>query len=128
MNKIVDHINNVINETIICLQRVKNYDKSIDKYTWVKVTVKIELDVNFGPMFFGGLLGVNLHLTESTFSPKSDFSFSSVMSKNCFQLLRTHLCFANAEEKSELWRLINSSLNNYVALSEYLTIGEAYIQ
>ena len=58
MNKIVDHINNVINETIICLQRVKNYDKSIDKYTWVKVTVKIELDANFGPMFFGGLLGV----------------------------------------------------------------------
>ena len=48
MTKAVDHTDYIIKETIACLQRVESYNKSIDKYTWVKVTDKIELDSLFG--------------------------------------------------------------------------------
>ena len=64
MNKIVDHTNNGINETITRLQIVESYNISIDKYTRVKITDKIELDALFGLMYFRGLLCVNLHLTD----------------------------------------------------------------
>ena len=50
MNKILDHTNNRMNETITRLQRVESYNKSVHKYTLVKVTDKIELDVLFGMM------------------------------------------------------------------------------
>ena len=69
------------------MQRVKSYNKSIDKYTWVKATNKIEPDALFGLMYFRGLLGVNLQLTDRLFSPDSHFVFSLIMSKNCFQFL-----------------------------------------
>ena len=64
MNKIVDHTNNRINETITRLQIVESYNISIDKYTRVKITDKIELDALFGLMYFRGLLCVNLRLTD----------------------------------------------------------------
>lgn len=52
MSKIGDHTNNRINETITHLQRVESYNKSIYKYTWVKVTNKMELNALFGLMYF----------------------------------------------------------------------------
>ena len=52
MSKIGDHTNNRINETIARLQEVESYNKSIDKYTWVKGTNKIELNALFGLMYF----------------------------------------------------------------------------
>ena len=64
MNKIVDHTNNRINETITRLQIVESCNISIDKYTQVKITDKIKLDALFGLMYFRGFLYVNLHLTD----------------------------------------------------------------
>ena len=49
------------------LSFVKGYNKSIDKYMWVKVTDEIELDALFGLTYFGGLLGGNLYLTDRLF-------------------------------------------------------------
>ena len=49
------------------MQRVKGYNKSIDKYTWVKATNKVEPDALFGLMYFRGLLVVNLQLTGRLF-------------------------------------------------------------
>ena len=89
MNKIVDHTNSRINETIVCSQRVESYNKSIDKYALVKSTNKIELNALFGVMYFRNLLGMNLCLTDRLFSPNSHFVFSSIMSKNCFRFLRS---------------------------------------
>ena len=63
-SKIVGGTNNRINETIAHLQRVESYNKSINKYTRVKVTDKIVLDALFGLMYFRGLRGVDLHLTD----------------------------------------------------------------
>ena len=36
LQKIVDHTNNRINETITSLKRVESYNKSTDNCTWVK--------------------------------------------------------------------------------------------
>ena len=93
MNKIVDHTNSRINETIVCSQRVESYNKSIDKYALVKGTNKTELNAHFGVMYFRSLLGVNLYLTDRLFSPNSHFFFSSIMSKNCFRFLRSQYSF-----------------------------------
>ena len=60
MNKIVDHTKIRINGTITRLHRVESYNKSLGKYTWVKVTNKIEFDALSGMMYFRGLLGVNV--------------------------------------------------------------------
>ena len=60
MNKIVDHTKIRINETITRLQRAEGYNKSLGKYTWVKITDKIEFDALSGMMYFRGLLGVNV--------------------------------------------------------------------
>ena len=54
LNKIADHTKNRIKDTITRLQRVESYSKSIsynkskDKYTWVKVVDKTKLDPLFG--------------------------------------------------------------------------------
>ena len=101
INKIGDHTNKRINETITRLQRVESYDKSIDKSTWVKVTNKIELDALLRLIYFRGLFVVNLHLADRLFSPDSHFAFISIMSKSHFQFLRSHFCFDNAEERLE---------------------------
>ena len=44
LQKIVDHTNNRINETITSLQRVESYNKSTDNCTWVKKSpIKLNL-------------------------------------------------------------------------------------
>ena len=54
LNEIVDHTKNRTKDTITRLQRVESYSKSIsynkskDKYTWVKVLDKTRLDPLFG--------------------------------------------------------------------------------
>ena len=72
------------------LLRIKSYNKSIDKNTWVKVNDKTELDT------------VNLPYTDRLFSPDSHFGFSSIMPKNRFRFLRSHFCTGHAEEIPEL--------------------------
>ena len=52
MNKIVDQTNNKINAAIARLQIVESYNKSMDKYTSMKVTGKIELDAPFVLTYF----------------------------------------------------------------------------
>ena len=136
INKILDHTNNRINETIARLQRVESYNKSIDRCTWVKGTDKIKLDALFGLMYFRGLLVVNLYLTDRLISPDSYFVFNSIISKNRFRFLQIHLCFGNAEEKPEFWKtdrfaatrqileLFSFNLSKYVPPSEYLSIDK----
>ena len=82
MNKIVHYTINRINDTINRLQRVESYNKSINKYTWVKVANEIEPDALYGLKYFRGLLCVDLHLTDRLFSSSSHFVFSSIMPKN----------------------------------------------
>lgn len=90
----------------------------------MKINNKTKLDAFFGPMYFRGMFGVNLHLTDRLFSPDSHFVFSSIILKNCFRFLHpSHPCFDNAEERLELWKtdrfatmrkiweLLNSNLN-----------------
>ena len=54
MNEIADHTKNRTKDTITRLQRAESYSKSIsynkskDKYTWVKVLDKTRLDPLFG--------------------------------------------------------------------------------
>ena len=54
MDKIVDCTNTRINETIARLQRIDN---------WVKKTDR-EIYALFGLMYFRGILGVNIHMTD----------------------------------------------------------------
>ena len=111
MDKIVDWTNTRINETIARLQRSDNFNES-SKYTWVKATDRVEIDALFGLLYFRGLLGVNLHMTDRPFSNDSNFSFGAIMSKNRFQFLKGHICFNNPQERIQLWetdRLLESS-------------------
>ena len=87
MNKIVDHTKIRINGTIIRLQRAESYNKSLGKYTWVKVTDKIEFDALSGMMYFRGLLGVNVQWTDYFHQIIYFIFFSSVLSKNLFRFL-----------------------------------------
>lgn len=54
LNEIADHTKNRTKDTITRLQRAESYSKSIsynkskDKYTWVKVLDKTRLDPLFG--------------------------------------------------------------------------------
>lgn len=73
MNKIAGDRSNTVIETIVCSQRVENSNKSIDKYKCVKVTNTIQLFAPFGLMNFRSLFGVNLCLTDRSFSPNSHF-------------------------------------------------------
>ena len=73
MSKIVYHTNNRINETIAHLQKVESYSKSTDK---------TEIDALSGLMYFRGLHGVNLYLTDDHFNQTVNFFFSPFVSKN----------------------------------------------
>ena len=138
MNKIVDHTKIRINETITRLQRAEGYNKSLGKYTWVKITDKIEFDALSGMMYFRGLLGVNVQWTDYFHQIIYFIFFSSVLSKNLFRFLWSHLWFANAEERHELWKtdrfaavrkiweLFSSNLNNCIVQSFQIT--KHYIQ
>ena len=99
MDKIVDCTNISINETIAGLLRSDSFNES-SKYTWVKKTDNF--NALFGLMYFGGILGVNLHMTDRLSSNDSRFVFGAIMSKNRFRFLRVHICFDNSQERTQL--------------------------
>ena len=65
-----------------------------------KKTGRVEIDALFGLMYFRGIFGVNLDLTDRLFSNDSHFVFGAIMSKNCFRFLKSHICFKNPQERS----------------------------
>ena len=135
MDKIVDCANTGINETVTRWQRSKNFSES-SKYTWVKKIDTVEIYAFFGLMYFTGILGVNLHMTDRLFSNDNDFVFGAIMSKNRFRFRKGHICFNNSQERTqlwetdrfaavrEIWEIFNSNLSKHVASSEYLSIHE----
>ena len=91
MDKIVEYANTSLNETIARLQRSDNFNQS-SKYKWVKKADGVEIDALFGLMYFRGILGVNLHMTDRLFSNDSHFVFGAIMSKKPSQISqRRHL-------------------------------------
>ena len=101
----------------------------------------VEIDALFGLMYFMGILGVNLHMTDDRlFSNDCHFAFGAIMSKNRFKFLRGHICFDNPQERTQLWEtdrfaavreiwvIFNSGLSKHVAPLEYLSIDENYTQ
>ena len=64
--------NTRINGTLARLHRSDNFNES-SKYTWVKKTDSVEIDALFGLVYFRGILGVNLHMTDRLFSNDSHF-------------------------------------------------------
>ena len=91
MDKIANCTNTKISETIESLRQCNNFNES-SKYTWVKKTSKDEIDALFGLMYFRGILGVNLHMTDRLFSNDSHFIFGAIMSKKPSQISqRRHL-------------------------------------
>ena len=56
---------------------------------------RVEIDALFGLMYFGGILEVNLHMTDRLFSNSSQFIFGAIMSKNCFRFFKGYICFDN---------------------------------
>ena len=135
MGKIANCTNAQINETMESLRQSNNFNES-SKYTWVKKTSKDEIDALFGLMYFRGILGVNLHMTDRLFSNDSHFVFGAIMSKNRFRFLKGHICFDNPQERTqlwetdrfaavrEIWEIFNSNLSKHVTPSEYLLIDE----
>ena len=57
----------------------------------------------FGLMYFRGILGVNLHMTDRLFSNDSHFVFGEIMSKNRLRFFKGHICFDNLQERTKLW-------------------------
>ena len=102
MDKIVDCTNIRINETIARLLHSDNFNES-NNYTWVKKTDRVEIDALFGLMYFRGILGVNLHMTDRLFSNDSHFVFGEIMSKNRLRFFKGHICFDNLQERTKLW-------------------------
>ena len=96
MDKIIDCTNTKINETIARLQRSDNFNES-SKYSWVKKTDRVEIDALFGLMYFRGILGVNLHMTERIFSNDSHLRQS-----NRFRFLKGYICFDNPQEGTQI--------------------------
>ena len=135
MDKTVDCTSTTINKAIARLQRIDNFNES-SKYTRVKKTDRVEIDALFGLMYFRGILGVNLHMTDKLFSHDSHFVFGAIMSKNRFRFLKGHICFDNPQERTqlwetdrfaavrEIWEIFNSNLSKHVAPLEYLLIDE----
>ena len=135
MDKIVDCTNIRINETIARLLHSDNFNES-NNYTWVKKTDRVEIDALFGLMYFRGILGVNLHITDRLFSSDIYFIFGTIMSKNRFRFLKVHICFDNLQKRTqlretdrfaavrEIWEIFNSNLSKHVAPSEYVSIDE----
>ena len=139
MDKIIDCTNTKINETIERLQQSDNFNES-SKYTWVEKPERVEIDALFGLMYFRGILGVNLHMTDKLFSHDSHFVFGAIMSKNRFRFLKGHICFDNPQERTqlwetgrfaavrEIWEIFNSNIWKHIAPSEYLSIDENFTQ
>ena len=135
MDRIVDCTNTRINETIARLQRSDNFNES-SKYSWVKKTDRVEIDALFGLMYFRGILGVNVHMTDRLFWNDSHFVFGAIMSKNRFRFLKGNICFDKPQERTqlwetdrfaavkEIWEIFNSNFSKHVAPSEYLSIDE----
>ena len=67
-----------------------------------KKNKKVELKL-FGLMYFWGILGVNLHMTDRLLSNDSHFVFGAIMSKNRLRLFKGHICFDNSQERTKLW-------------------------
>ena len=101
MDRIVDCANTRINETLARLQRSDSFNES-SKYTWVKKTDRVEIDAFFGLVYFRGILGVNLHLTDRLFSNDSHFIFGAIRLKKRFRFLKGHICFGNPQERTQL--------------------------
>ena len=97
---------------------------------------RVEIDALFGLMYFGGILEVNLHMTDRLFSNSSQFIFGAIMSKNCFRFFKGYICFDNPHERTqlwetnrfaafrEIWEIFNCNLSKHVAPSEYLSTDE----
>ena len=96
MGKIANCTNAQINETMESLRQSNNFNES-SKYTWVKKTSKDEIDALFGLMYFRGILGVNLHMTERIFSNDSHLRQS-----NRFRFLKGYICFDNPQEGTQI--------------------------
>ena len=96
MDKIANCTNTKISETIESLRQCNNFNES-SKYTWVKKTSKDEIDALFGLMYFRGILGVNLHMTERIFSNDSHLRQS-----NRFRILKGYICFDNPQEETQI--------------------------
>ena len=101
MDNIVDCTNTRINETIAHLQQNDNFNES-SKYIWIEKTKRIEIDALFWLMYFKGILGVSLHMTDRLFSNDSHFAFGAIMSKNRFRFLKGHIYFSNPQERTQL--------------------------
>ena len=98
MDKIVDCTITRINETIARWQRNDTFNES-SKYTWIKKTDRVEIDALFGLMYFRGILGVNLHMTDRLFSNDSHFVFGAIMSKSVSNFLK--VTFTSTTHKKE---------------------------
>ena len=61
---------------------------------------RIETDALFELIYFRGILGVNLHMTDRLFSSDIHLVFGSIMSENCFRFLKGHICFSNPQERT----------------------------
>ena len=99
----------MINETRAPLKQSNNFDES-SHYIWVKKTDRVEIDALFGLMYFRGILGVNLHMTDRLFSKGSHYIFGVIMSKNRFRFLKGHICLDNPHERHSCWKQIDSQL------------------
>ena len=64
---------------------------------------RFEIDALFGLMYFRGILGIDLHMTDRLFSNDSHFVLDAIMSKNNFRFLKCHICFNNPPETTQLW-------------------------
>ena len=69
----------------------------------LKKTDKVEIDAIFGLVYFRGILGVNIHMTDRLFSNDSHFIFGAIISKKRFRFLKGHICFDNPQERTLLW-------------------------
>ena len=66
-------------------------------------TDRVEIDALFGLMYFRGILGVNLRMTDRIFSNDNHFVFGAIMSKSSFRFLKGIICFNNPQENPQLW-------------------------
>ena len=64
---------------------------------------RFEIDALFGLMYFRGIFGIDLHMTDRLFSNDSHFVLDTIMSKNNFRFLKGHICFNNPPERTQLW-------------------------
>ena len=99
-----------------------------------------KIDALFGLMYFRGILGVNLHMTDRLFSNDSHFIFGAIMSKNRFRFLIDHICFNDPQERTqlwetdrfaavrEIWEIFNSNLSKHVQHRNIFHLMRHYTQ